>query len=215
MIKKLKTLLLCVLVTGFISNNYAQEATSQEQAKNIAHKMFVDLDNLDYDAILDMTHPKVFDLVPKDQMKTMIKSMFEGNEEFAIEIPKGIPEYKLSDVFKGKKNNLEYAFVSYDMNMKMTFNNEEFDDEGKEMMTGIMKSQGMEVDFVSNNTMKVLMKDRMTILLKEDATKNEWVMINYDPDSPLFYQILSTELLEKAKEYNQNLLLDSKKKSDN
>lgn len=207
--------MLWLLVTTSISSSFGQETTNAEFIDGLAKKMFVDLNNLDYDAILDMMHPKVFDIAPKDQMKTLIKSTFEGNEEFAVEIPKEIPDYKVSKVFIGQENNLEYAFVSYDMNMKMTFNNQEFDDEGKEMMTGIMKSQGMEVDFVSNNAMKVLMKDRMTILLKEDATKNKWVMINYDPDSPMFYQILSTELLEKAKEYNQNLLLESKKKSDN
>lgn len=215
MIKKIKKLLFFVFVAGCIINTNAQNNDSEKQVKEAAHKMFVDLNNLDYDAILDMTHPKVFELVSKEQMKTLIVSMFEGNDEFSVEIPKTIPKYKVSKVFEGEENNLEYAFVSYDMNMKMAFKNEEFDDEDKEMMVNLMKVQGMDVDFVSNSSMNVLMRDRVTIILKEDATKGKWVMINYDPDSPLTYQLLSTDLLEKTKEYRQDLLLSSKNKSDN
>lgn len=215
MIKKNKILLFWFILLGCLTYSYAQETVNTREVETVAHKMFVDLNNLDYDAILDMTHPKVFDLVSKEQMKTLFMSMFEGNDEFSVEIPKTIPDYKVSDVYKGKENNLEYAFVSYDMSMKMTFNNQEFDDEGKEMMINMMKVQGMDVAFLSNSTMDVLMRDRVTILLKEDATENNWVMINYDPDSPITYQLLSTDLLEKTKQYRQNLLLDSKKKSDN
>ena len=193
---------------------YAQENTSNIKVKQIADKMFTDIFKKDFDAILDMTHPKVFELVPKDQMKELIRSMFEGNDEFKVEILNNSPEYKLSDVFKGNENNMEYAFLSYDMKMKMIFKNQEFDDDAKKMMIPIMKAKGMEVEFVSNNAMKVLMRDRLTILVKEDATENKWVMVNYDPDSPLFYQILSTDLLEKAKDYNQNLLLESKKERE-
>lgn len=181
----------------------------------IAKKMFVDMNNRDFDAILDMTHPKVYDIIPKEQMKNMLKMMFEGTEEFSIDIPKVIPEYKVSNIFKGNQNNLEYAFISYDMKMKMTFKNQEFDDDAKDMMKGIMQSKGMDVKFISNNTLDIMMNNRMTIILKEDATSNKWVMLNYDPDSPIFYKALSSDLLEAAKTYNQNLMLESKKKTEN
>ena len=77
--------------------------------------------------------------------------------------------FEVTHLFKGAENNLEYAFVSYDMRMKMTFNNQEFDDESKEMMTSMMKAQGMDITFISNSTMDVLLKDSLTIMLKEDA----------------------------------------------
>ncbi len=207
----LKRILFSLLVITALSSSHAQEKSVVE---DLVNKMFVDVLNKDFDAIIDMTHPKVFDIAPKEQIKEVFKMTFEGNDEFSIEIFDKIPEYKVSEVFKGTANNLEYAFVSYDMRMKMTFNNQEFDDESKQMMTSMMSAQGMYVNFISDNTMDVLLKDSLTIMLKEDATNNQWVMVNYDADSPLFYQVVSSDLIEKAKEYKQNLMLESKKKSE-
>ncbi len=197
----------------FLSINFFAQGNAE--IKKIANKMFVDMNNRDYDAILDMTHPKVFEIVPKDQMKNVLKSTFEGSSEFSIEIPKTIPEFKISKLFTEKENDLSYAFVSYDMSMNMTFHNQEFDDESKKMMIGVMKAKDMDVTFVSNNSMNVLMNNRMTIVLKDTTTNDKWVMVNYDPDSPLFYQILSSDLLEMAKSYKQDLMLESKKKKQN
>ncbi len=206
----------CFLMIGMNVCVYSQ--TSNETTKHInslAQKMFVDINNRDYDAIIEMMHPKAFELVPKESFKSVFKSMFEGDEEFSIDIPKRIPEYKVSEVFKGDQNNLEYAFVSYDMNMKMTFHNQEFDEESKKMMIGMMKVQGMDVEFISSNTLDVLMNDRITILMKDDATNSNWVMINYDANSPLFVQIVPSDLIGAAKEYQQALMLKSKKESEN
>lgn len=212
-----KILFFCFLLFGFTSKNYAQEHvnTDLKHVDSLAQKMFVDVNNRDFDAILDMTHPKVFEILPKESMKSVIKTMFEGNEDFSIDIPKIVPKYKLSELFKSEENHLKYVFVSYDMNMKMTFNKQEFNDESKQMMISMMAAKGMDVAFISNNTMDVLMKDTMTIILKDDATNDKWVMVNYDPDSPLFYQILSSNLMEKAKDYKQDLMLERKKSSEN
>lgn len=209
-----------IIFTLFIVFNlqgFSQEITSENNVKvlnGLAEKMFVDMNNRDYDAILDMTHPKVFDYASKDQMKTMFKSVFEGNEEFTVDIPKMVPNYKLSKVFTEETNHLEYAFISYDMSMKMTFKDQDFDDEGQTMMKSVMKSKGMDVDFLSNKVMNIIMNDRITIFMKDDTTANKWVMINYDPDSPLFYNIAPTSILEKGKLYNQDLLLERKKNSE-
>jgi hypothetical protein len=199
--------LVCFLLTSV--SGFSQELNE------IANKMFVDMNNRDYDAILDMTHPKVFDIVSKEQMKTVLKSTLEGNSEFSIEIPKQTPEFKVSEVYKEEKDDLSYAFVTYDMTMKMTFHKQTFNDESKEMMKGVMQSKGMDVTFVSDNSMSVLMNNRMTIILKDTSTKGKWVMINYDPDSPLMDGILSKSLLETAKGYQQDLMLESKEKKQN
>ena len=52
----------------------------------------------------------------------------------------------------------------------------------------------------------------MTILIKDESTNNKWAMINYDPDSPLFFQLLSATVIEKAKSYYQDLMIAQKKK---
>lgn len=208
-----KKLILLLLLSSIQVFSQVKE-TKEAELHGMVKRMFNDMNNRDYDAILEMTHPKVFEMVPKEQMKELLKSMFEGNEEFIIDIPKTAPEYKLSKVYKGKKNDLQYAFTSYDLKMKMTFKNQEFDKESKEVMKSIMATQGMDVTFISNNAVDVFMTDRITILLKDIDTKSKWVMLNYDPDSPMFYKILSSEVLEAAKEYKQNLMLARKKNSE-
>lgn len=197
--------------TGFSQNS--QE--TQKHLDSLTLKMFSDMNNRDYDAILEMTHPKVFEIAPKESLKTVFKSMFEGTEEFSIDVPKTIPEYKISEVFINEEDSLQYAFVSYDMKMSMTFHKQSFDDAAKEMMIPMMKAKGIDVTFLSENSMNMFMNNRITIMLKDNHTNNKWVMVNYDADSPLFYQIVPTSLLESAKEYNQNLMLESAKEKDN
>ncbi len=218
MIKKLNNLTITLVVIAFLVVNLNTIAQSNKNelkvVDSMALKMFKDMNNRDYDAILDMTHPKVFEIVPKESMKGIFKSMFEGNEDFSIDIPKTVPEYKISEIFEIVNDTLQYAFVSYDMEMNMTFNKQEFDDDSKETMVAMMKTKGIDVDFVSDNSLAMFMRNRMTIILNDNSTNGKWVMINYDPDSPLFYQIIPSSLLEKAKEYNQNLMLQSKKENE-
>ncbi len=208
--------IVCVFILAFhfeVSSQTGYDEESKTIAK-LVDQMFVDMNNKDYDAILEMTHPKVYDIVSKDQMKTMLKSMFEGNGEFKIEIPKTTPKYKLSKIFKEDKNNLKYAFTTYDMQMKMTFNNQKFDDETKKMMVSQMKLQDFDAKFISDSTIDVLMNNRMTVLVNEDTTNNKWVMLNYNPDSPLFYKMLPASVLETAKEYKQKIMLEKKKNQE-
>ncbi|WP_431108976.1 hypothetical protein [Winogradskyella poriferorum] len=210
----IKAVFTVMFVVVFTSINFAQEVSedSIKEIDSMASKMFTNMNNRDYDAIIEMTHPKVFDIVPKETMVSVFKSTFEGNSEFSIEIPKQIPEYKISDIFKDEEGGSDYAFVSYDMEMSMTFNNETFDEDTKETMVKMMKMQGMDAEFVSNKTVHLNMLNRMTILIKDESTNNKWAMINYDPDSPLFFQLLSATVIEKAKSYYQDLMIAQKKK---
>ena len=100
------------------------------------------------------------------------------------------------------------------MSMKMTFKDEGFDADGKEFMKTFMKAKGMDVEFLSDNTMDILMNDRVTVLMKDDETENKWAMLNYDPSSPIFYKIVPTVILEEAKKYKEDLMLARKKKSE-
>lgn len=181
---------------------------------SLTQKMFSFMIDRNFDAILDLTHPKVFEILPKESMKSVLKSTLEGNEEFSMELPKTVPDYKISEIFKGEKGNFEYAFVSYDLKTKMTFHKQEFDEDTKNMMTSMMKTKGMDVTFISNNTLDIIMNHRMTILLRDEITGNDWAMINYDAESPLFYQVVPTAVLEKAKAYYQDLMIESKKKKE-
>jgi len=213
--KNISKLLAAVLLIVMSFNiSFAQDETAKV-LDSISLKMFKDMNNKDYEAIIDMTHPKVFEIVPKENMLELIKSMFEGNEEFSIEIPNETPKYKVSEMYRDEESKTDFAFTSYDLKMKMTFNQQDFGEEEKEMMVKMMKIQDMDVKFISNNTLDVLMKNRLTILLKNEETNNNWSMLNYDQNSPLFFQLVATGVIEKSKEYHQNLMLENKKNEEN
>ena len=96
-----------IFIIGFLwvsSQAFSQNANKEtlEELKSMAHQMFVDVNNKDYDAILEMCHPKLFELVPKEQFKSIFKSTLEGNEDFSIEISEQIPAYELSKLYKEK-----------------------------------------------------------------------------------------------------------------
>lgn len=213
---KMKYLKLLILTLIFCLNlqSFAQSNSSEiKEIKTIADAMLNDVATKNYDALIDKMHPKVFSIVPKESLKEIFKSTFEGNGAVSIDLPEEKPDFKVSEIFS-VNDTLSYAFISYDMNMKMTFNDQEFDEASQDIMKNIMKAKGMEVNFISSNTLDVFANNSMTIALKDKESNNQWSVLNYDPDSPLVYQILPSELLEKAKEYKQNLMLESTKKSE-
>ncbi len=213
----LRHVVCCLIMLFGFTVLTAQENPGDTKAliNDLALEMFEDTVNKNFEAIINRTHPKVFEFAPKEMMISLFESMFNGGEGFKIDIPNEIPAYKISDIYEGKEGNLTFAFVSYDMKMNMTFIDESFDDEGKEMMVAMMNSQGLDVEFISDNTMKVLQKDQITVFLKEEATNNKWVLINYDTSSPIYSKVLSAELIEQAEAYKQSLTFQSKKKSKN
>jgi len=213
--KKITGAIIFTLVVFLSGINIVAQEVSQERAEldSLVTRMFQAIDKKDYDIIFDMSHPAIFDIASREMLLLAIKATFEGNEEFAVEIDKGIPNYKLSPVYKDEseeENGRLYAFASYNMGMVMTFKQQEFDEEAKEMMHGVFATQGMDVTFTSNNTLHIIKKNSLTILLRDIDTEGKWVMINYDPDSPFFYNVLPKSIIKSARAYNQELMLDSK-----
>lgn len=201
-----------VFVLVFVLLSFSNVLAQREALVQLSDQMFEKTNERDFDALLDMTYPKIYDIVPKETMKNLFVSMFQGTEEVTIDIPKMTPKYILSENFKDDKSNTNFAFLTYDMQMTMTFKTQEFDDDSKEMMVKMMKAQGMDASFESNSKANVNAPDRMVIFISDELTNNEWKLLNYDPTSPIFSQLLPIDILEKAKNYHQNILLESKKK---
>lgn len=209
--ESLKKVSITLLMILSVSIGFSQDSKERDEIEKMTLKMFNDMNQKNFDSIVNMTYPKVFEIASKEMLKDFFKSMFEGNEEFSISIDKEIPKYKVSEIFKDEKSNLDFAFVSYSMKMNMTFLSQEFDEETKEIMIKMMAAQGMEVNFVSNNSMRVIQNNSLVLFLKDDITNQKWKMLNYNPDSPIFFKMLPIEVIEKSKDYYQGLLLENAK----
>ena len=194
------------------ANCFAQ--SNKKEVRKIVEQMFLDIQNENYKASVEMMHPKVFEIVPKEQMTAYLKASLAGNEEFKIEMSKEEPKYKISEIFKEATNNLEYAFVSYDLKMKMTILQEKIDEVGKERMRKVMKQQGVSAEFISDSVLNITKKDMITVVLKEDATQNKWVTTNFDGSTALMSAILSTETIAEGEKYKEKLRLEREKKNE-
>ncbi|MBB4807986.1 hypothetical protein HNP38_003326 [Chryseobacterium defluvii] len=170
------------------------------------------LKDKNYDEILNLTHPAIFDKIDKETMISGFKALLAGNEEFKIEITDPDKNaFNVSEVFTTKEKT-RYAFCTYPMTMKMTFLKEKFDDEKKKMMTGMMEMQGMKSKFLDDSTLE-LSKESMIIAINDESTGNVWKYVNYDETNFLFASIMPVEVMEKAKEYYADFLIQQKEQA--
>lgn len=190
-------------------------AQSADQKKILEDsKAFMSLfEKKDYEGMLDLTHPAIFEKVDRKMMADSFNSLFEGNDEFKMELvetDKNI--FSVSDVFT-TQDNTKYAFSTYLMKMKMIFLKESFDEEKKRMMLGLMEAQGMNAKFLNDTTLE-MSKQSMILALNDKSTGNTWKYLNYDEANPLYVSIVPVEVMKKAKEYYANLLIKQKENAN-
>ena len=171
------------------------------------------LKDKNYDGMMDLTHPALFEKIDKQVLINTFKTMLEGNEEFKIEVADvNANAFNVSEIFTSKENG-KFAFVIYPMKMKMSFLKEKFDDERKKMMMNMMEVQGMKSKFTDDSTLE-MSKESMIIAVNDKTTHNMWKYINYDEANPLFASIMSVEIMKMAKEYYANFLIKQKENAN-
>ncbi|MGU3376716.1 hypothetical protein [Chryseobacterium sp. M5A1_1a] len=199
-------LLIC---SGFLMAQSADQKKILEDSKT-----FMSLfEKKDYEGMLDLTHPAIFEKVDRKMLADSFNSLFEGNDEFKMELvdtDKNV--FNVSDVFT-TQDNTKYAFSTYLMKMKMIFLKESFDEDKKKMMIGLMEAQGMNAKFLNDTTLE-MSKQSMILALNDKSTGNTWKYLNYDEANPLYVSIVPVEVMKKAKEYYANLLIKQKENAN-
>lgn len=146
--------------------------------------------SMNYDAIFETTYPKVFDIIPKEQMKQMMEQMME-TEQFAIKMVETTPNFTFSEIKKvGTKN---FCMVDHDNVMQMTF--VEPMGEDVNMMIDIFKTsmEATEVTF-DEATNSFTIKLRATLIaVADEVTNNKWKFLNKDKENRLFAMIFDEE----------------------
>lgn len=190
-------------------------AQSADQKKILEDsKKFMSLfENKDYEGMMDLTHPAIFEKIDRKILTDTFDKLFEGNDEFKMELMSSNNDvFNVSDIFNAQ-DNLKYAFSTYPMKMKMIFLKESFDEEKKKMMIGLMEVQGMNAKFINDTTLE-MSKLSMILALNDKTTGNTWKYLNYDEANPLYISIVPVEVMKKAKEYYANLLIKQKENAN-
>ena len=204
-----KILFILVLV---LSNMLWSQKSDSEIINEDTKAFMTKFQNNDFDGILDMTHPAIFEKVDKKDLKALFQKMLEENEDFKMEIinQKDIT-FETSKVFVDGKT--KYAFITHPLNMKMTFKNQQFDESQKEMMLTMMAAQGLKAKFISENSLEIN-KQSMMIAMNDSATKNQWKYLNFDESNPMYASVVPAEIMKKAKSYYADFLIKNKKNAN-
>lgn len=196
----------------FCFATFWSQKSDQSVIKDDTSQFMIKFQKKDYDGILEMTHPAIFEKFDKKTLKGLFQKMLEDNEEFQIEIIDADKiSFEVSEVSKSK--DTKYAFVTHPMKMKMTFKNQKFDDSQKEMMVNMMEVQGLKAKFLSENSLE-MSKQSMMIAMNDASTKNQWKYLNYDETNPLYVSVVPVEIMKKAKSYYADFLIKNKENAN-
>ena len=148
---------------------------------------------LDYDAILDATYPKVFEIVPKEQMKEVLKSTFNGGEGIKIKLLPTQPEFSFGEIFK--IDNQSFCLVDHNLSMQLTMD-EKMED--VEMMISIFKSalETEKVTFDEQTNTFTIHKRSTMIGIYDEFTNNSWKFLNKDKNNVLANKLLSEKVIK-------------------
>ena len=188
---KLKLTLIVALL--FAQLTFAQDLTALKEG---AQKIYVATTTLDYDAVLDNTYPKIFDIVPKTQMKEMLAATFNGNEQMKIKLLAIEPDFKFGEIKKIGEQT--FCLIEHNLGMELTLT-EKIEGEEIQLMTDLMK-EAMESDKVSfnaeTNTFSITKKATM-IGVSDADTKNQWKFINKDKKNALVIKLFSEKVIKE------------------
>lgn len=154
----------------------------------------------DIEKVLDYTYPKLFTIVPKDQLlQTMIETY--ETDEYIIELD-SIAVQTIFPIFK--INDTNYVKIKHTMLMRMKYKGP-YDTAAKEttgmllnMMEATYGKENVRFDPVGNSLNIFMVPDIVGIKPKNGA----WTFANLDEDNPAMFDLLfSKPVQKKLKEF--------------
>jgi hypothetical protein len=171
--KKILTLLLFVT----ISNSFSQ---TMESLKTATQKMYQSSIDMKFNDIMDLTYPKVFEIVDRETLSAAMQSMFDS-EMMRITLTDLKPTFAYSEIkdVDGKK----FSVIRYRNGMKMALEGET-DEQMASMMEEGLKStpQFDKVVYDKATNTFTVEGNAVMIAVADDTTKNQWTFVNYDDD---------------------------------
>jgi hypothetical protein len=179
-----------LLFAFLISTTFSAVAQDMVTLKVEAKKAYEASSNMNYDAIFETTYPKVFDIIPKEQMKDMFEQMIK-NEQFTIQLVQVEPNLSFGEIKKVGAQT--FCLVDHDNVMEMTFNEPV---EDAEMMVDLFKNsmEAKEVTYdKEKNAFKIKLRSTL-IAVADELTNNKWKFLNKDKENKLFTMIFDEKI---------------------
>lgn len=129
-----------------------------------------------YEALLTDTYPKIFDVVTKEKMLYLLKSMLQG-DGYLMDVLEAEPNFKFNDI--KSINGGFYTIVDHDLLIKMTFTEPLSGLEAKELMKNLKTSMKTEeVTFNPKFNSFTIKKRADVIAISNSVTGGKWKFLN-------------------------------------
>lgn len=178
---------------------FAQDNNDSEPIKNDFEAIINYTNNQEIGKILDMSYPRMFEIMPRDAMESMISSAME---KIGVKVTYGNtdPNLRISKI--STIGDAQIVLGKYNQKMAMTFDNEQMVD----MIMSVGNKAYPDYTLEKSNSNTVVL-DGVSYLLaiKDSYTDNAWKYINYSDNKSLLEQILSSDIFSAAEELKAEL----------
>ena len=176
----------------FLFQTIAVLAQDMASLKTEALKSYKAGVNMNFDDIFATTYPKVFDIIPQEQMKMMFGQMME-NEQFSIKLVEVEPGFSFGEIKKIEGKT--FCFVDHNNVMLMKFKEPMADGESMvEIFKSSMNAEKVTYDKASNS---FRIETRSTLIaVADDLTKNQWKFLNKDKENKMFSMLFDAKIVK-------------------
>lgn len=199
-----KVMLIALLAFGSVSLN-AQELTASDKVdlKSTISEFMSLTESMNFEGIIDLTYPKIFDLVSKQQMLEMLNGMTAMGFEISYDsITNEEP------VLVTENDSVKYALVDYYSEMVMKITNEEMKTKKSIdlLKLSLANTAGVEsIDYVEETSSLVVKGNKRLLAIKDKAYGNQWSAIEFDINNPALNSVLiPTEVLTTISDFIKN-----------
>lgn len=171
------------------------QAQTLEELKLDTKKVYDASYNIDFDAILNYSYPKLFELVDRTQMTQVLESNFQ-NPEFSVRFVYPNPTFNYSEM--KKINNQTFCIIRYNGAIRMKYEKPLTDQLANGMLTTFKQHMaGKKVSYEKERNSFLIEGESVLIAISDNLTQNKWRFLNYDAGQLEFIDKMITESVRK------------------
>ncbi len=191
----MKKYLLLFVLTTLSYSSYAQPDSS---LLNRLHR-FLNLNHLkDFNGVLDYTYPKLFTIVPREQMLEIMKNAFD-NEEMVIEVDslQTVKFYPLLTTDEGSFLKIDYSMILRMQYKKMEEDSSATPEKMEQISSLLSTKYGEGNARYDAASKKIIIRVHTPLLAIRDILSPEWTFINFKNDEMITPLLLSQDIIDK------------------
>lgn len=171
------------------------QAQTLEELKLETKKVYDASYNIDFDAILNYSYPKLFELVDRAQMTQVLESNFQ-NPEFSVRFVYPNTAFTYSEL--KKINQQTFCVVRYNGAIRMKYGKPLTEQLANGMLTTFKQHMtGKKVSYEKERNSFLIEGESVMIAIADNTTQNKWRFLNYDAGQLDFIDKIITESIRK------------------